>query len=314
MPSFIGIDTSCYTTSVAAINESSEVISLRTMLQVPPGMKGLRQSDAVFQHIKNLPPLFSEVFNRVKDAVAVCASVAPRPQAESYMPVFVASHSFAQTISASLGIPLFESTHQEGHIAAALLGQTDVPERFLALHVSGGTTEILLVTAEKQGYGISLLGGTLDISAGQLIDRTGVLLGCAFPCGAEMEGFCAPFSDIAIPIYVKDMDCSFSGIENRIRLLIQKGLDKSLAAYLVFSAIALTLAEMIQNAFKQTGLKSIVLSGGVIQNSIIRAILESQLGLENGGLQLYFSPREYAGDNAAGLAYLCRLKYFNGGE
>lgn len=311
MAYFIGIDTSCYTTSVAAINQDKTIFSFRTMLEVPPGAKGLRQSDAVFQHLKNLPVLLSRLFNEVNDITAVCSAVTPRPAEGSYMPVFVAARSFGHTVASSLGISFYESTHQEGHIAAALLRADVVPEVFLALHVSGGTTEVLEVTKKRDGYRINLLGGTLDISAGQLIDRTGVMMGCSFPSGTELEKLCIPYSESNVPVFVDGLNCSFSGSENRIKQLIQDGLDKGHASYLVFSTIALALAKLIRNACRKTGLNDVVLTGGVVQNGIIHSILDKQFGVENSNIQLYFSPAEYAGDNAAGIAAICQMKYSN---
>ncbi len=311
MDYFIGIDTSCYTTSVAAVSQDQQIISVRRMLVVPQGSKGLRQSDAVFQHLKNLPELISTLFHDVNNAAAVCAAVAPRPVDGSYMPVFVVARSFALAISASLRIPFYESTHQEGHIAAALPENEAVPGKFLALHVSGGTTEILEVTKKQDGYGILLLGGTSDISAGQLIDRTGVMLGCPFPCGRELEEACSPSSGNDLPVSVDGLKCSFSGSENRIMQLIGLGLEKGQAAHLVFSVIASTLSKLICNAYEMTGLDHVVLTGGVMQNELIRAILDRRF--ENGpGIRLFFSPPEYAGDNAAGIASICKMKYTSG--
>ncbi|MDP2892207.1 MAG: O-sialoglycoprotein endopeptidase, partial [Bacillota bacterium] len=190
MKAYIGLDTSCYTASAAAVLEDGRIAAdFREALPVPDGTIGLRQSEAVFVHLRTMPALLEAVFQQIRqhEAAAVCASIKPRPVEGSYMPVFIVGKSMARSVAASLGVPYFETTHQEGHIAAGLLGQVEMPEEFLALHVSGGTTEVLQVRQKEAGYDISLLGGTKDISAGQLVDRIGVLIGCRFPAGGEME-------------------------------------------------------------------------------------------------------------------------------
>ena len=142
--SVIGIDTSNYTTSIAFFDgEGGENCS--RLLPVRQGELGLRQSDAVFAHIKSLPELSGRLFSHIqKDAItAVGVSTRPRAVEGSYMPCFMVGYSHAKLLSDALGVPLAEVSHQQGHVAASLwsAGRLDLLEKtHLAWHLSGGTT------------------------------------------------------------------------------------------------------------------------------------------------------------------------------
>ena len=187
----IGIDTSNYTTSCAVCSLDGEILeNYKELLPVKAGENGLRQSDAVFAHVKN----FQIISNKIKEKhakyeiVAIGYSSFPRDVSGSYMPCFLVGSAVAEMISALYNIPAFSFSHQSGHIQAALYSsKLDASERFVAFHVSGGTTEILLVNPNNKSFDISLLGGSVDLHAGQAIDRIGVKMGLKFPCGKEIE-------------------------------------------------------------------------------------------------------------------------------
>ena len=118
----IGFDTSCYTTSVAAVTVEGEVIaSCRKLLPVKLGERGLRQSEGVWHHVRALPERLEELAPHIRDCeiAAVCVSARPRDEADSYMPVFHAGDAQGRGLAAMLGVPCFSTTHQRGHIAAA---------------------------------------------------------------------------------------------------------------------------------------------------------------------------------------------------
>ena len=191
----LGIDTSNYTTSIAVADADGEVVYEKgLLLQVKPGERGLRQSEALYQHVKNLPVLFESIPENLKmreRLQVVCYSDRPRPLEDSYMPVFRAGIGCGKTIGSLFGIPAFAVSHQENHIRSAIYGSGMKPEELhfplLATHFSGGTSEILLVNSRKSGYDCKIAGATLDLNAGQLIDRVGVRLGYAFPAGKALE-------------------------------------------------------------------------------------------------------------------------------
>ena len=215
MSAVLGIDTSCYTTSAALVSVEGELLgSARRLLTVGEGERGLQQSQGLFQHVKNLPDMIGQVMQGAPQICAVCASVRPRPAEESYMPVFRAGESQARAAAALLRVPFYPVSHQEGHVRAAMVDAgIDAGRPFLALHLSGGTTEILLA---DQGR-LTLLGGSLDLHAGQLVDRTGVRMGLGFPAGPALEKLAmqaAPQGLLGVSI--KGTSCNLAGAENKI--------------------------------------------------------------------------------------------------
>ena len=300
----LGIDTSCYTTSVAAADDQGVVCSHRKLLPVQAGARGLRQSEAVFAHIKQLPDLYEAAMRDIgaRAIDAVCVSSAPRDDADSYMPVFLSGHSFARVAAATLRVPLLTTTHQRGHVRAALQDSGLKTDRYLALHLSGGTTEVLLMEGER----LSLLGGTRDLHAGQLIDRVGVALGLPFPAGPSLEKLAAEGqSRSLLPVSMEEGDCHFSGAETRAMQWIKNAqLPSCDIAAEVFSLVERTVLRLLVAAKEKTGVSDALLTGGVASSQLFR----DQIGQINKkrrlGLNLYFGLRQYAGDNAAGVALI----------
>ncbi len=314
----LGIDTSNYTTSAALCTLEGEVVlNLKKLLPVAEGERGLRQSDALFAHTKNLPVIMDGVREFLdcnypdRNIVAVGYSKTPRDVEGSYMPCFLSGAAVASAVSATLGCQGYAFSHQSGHIMAALYsaGRLDLIEdgvRFAAFHVSGGTTEILLVTPRADGFEVELVGGTADINAGQAIDRAGVMMGLGFPCGREMESLLGG-SDIPrakTRISVRGLECNLSGLENLSRSLYERTGDKAAVSAFCFDFVADTLCKLTENLREAHGNVPIIYAGGVMSNKRIGARLAE---LEN----TYFSAPEFSSDNAAGVALLCRKKYID---
>ena len=308
---FIGIDTSNYTTSAAICTKDGEVVAnLKLPLPVKAGECGLRQSDAVFAHVKNLPVLMQSLHKELdgKKPVAIGVSATPRPQEGSYMPCFLSGIAAAQSFAAAANIPLLRTSHQEGHIMAALYSAGAMhlleSERFAAFHVSGGTTEVLLATPHASGFDIELFAATADINAGQAIDRIGVMLGLQFPCGKELEKL-AEKNEKKVPgarISVKGGYCNLSGLENMASKLWQESGDASLVAAFAQQFIADTLVAMTNELDARIPSLSIVYAGGVMSNRYLQARLGAR---EN----TYFAEPQFSADNAAGVSLLCRKQY-----
>ena len=311
---FLGIDTSNYTTSVALADLDGVVlINLKKMLPVKDGERGLRQSDALFAHTKNLPTVMQELktyldgIRENAQIVAVGCSATPRDAEGSYMPCFLAGVSAAETASAALGCPTYTFSHQNGHVMAALYssGKTELlqkEEPFAAFHVSGGTTELLLITPHSNGFSVEQIGGSADMNAGQAIDRTGVMMGMHFPCGKEMEAICADQPYKKGKISVNGLECNLSGLENLAQKLYRETGDKAKTSAFCFDFIADTLGRLTENLRAIYPEIPVIFAGGVMSNKRIAARL-SQLG------NVYFSAPEFSADNAAGVALLCRNKY-----
>lgn len=307
---YIGFDTSNYTTSIAVCDEEGRVVAnLKKALLVKEGERGLRQSDAVFAHNKNIPLLTDELTEVLKDYVpyAVGVSVTPRVTENSYMPCFLVGRSAAHIFAASRALPIFETAHQNGHVMAAVYssGAADIltKNRFLAFHVSGGTTEALLVTPHKTDFDITLVGETKDINAGQAIDRIGVMMGLSFPCGREMEALAAQYEGYLekYRICVKDGCCNLSGVENIAKKLYEERRDSQQVAAFAFDFICRTLIAMAQQLIEKYGEMPVLFAGGVMSNRLMREKIKSKF-------QAYFAEPEFSADNAAGVALLCRMK------
>ena len=241
---FVGFDTSNYTTSVAVVNYEGEIIAnLKAPLPVAPGARGLRQSDAVFAHVKNLPELCDELKEILSEYEPVAVGVSSRPRSVegSYMPCFLSGEVAAHSFAAARALPIYEFSHQDGHVEAAYHSSgADLEGDFAAFHVSGGTTEILYVKRQDDGFSVELIGGTEDLNAGQSIDRAGVMMGMKFPCGAAMDRL-ADENRAKLPpikISVKGLSCNLSGAENLASKLWQETQDTRIVSAFVFEYVA----------------------------------------------------------------------------
>lgn len=322
MRSYLGIDTSAYTTSLALVDEEHHVLlDERLLLKVESGERGLRQSEALFAHIKNLPVLFkkAEAALAGKNIRALGVSSAPRNIEESYMPVFLAGLAVARSVSSFNSLPLFEVSHQDGHVMAGLLGNQALLKRpgFLAVHFSGGTSELLVVKKADgdNPFAIEIAASGLDLHAGQLVDRVGVAMGLPFPSGPAMEELARRFdgeNPIELPSFVREDGFSFSGIENRSLLLIKEGADQAALAFALLRAIANTLEKIILIHAQKTGIKDVLLVGGVMANLLIRERLIKRLEHPAINIKTYFAESKLSSDNAVGTALLASYLHDNG--
>lgn len=306
----LGIDTSNYTTSVALVDENETIICNQgILLEVKSGEKGLRQSDALFQHINNLPTLLNDL-PRGREIAVICFSERPRPLPDSYMPVFNAGKSLAQSLAGVLGSEILAVSHQENHLRAAIYGSGSpkTENLFCGVHFSGGTSEILLVKKEDIGFSCEIMAQTLDLNAGQLIDRIALLMGCPFPGGRALEALAekAVIKDSGIDTIISTtmdgVNFHFSGQENQAQEYLKKGVSPGEVADALLKSIGKTLSKSIGKLHKKQEFKSVLFSGGVMSNQIIKRILLKEL--KDSGITLHFSPGIYARDNALGNALL----------
>lgn len=306
MSLFLGIDTSNYTTSVALLDTvTGEMKQQKKLLPVAKGNLGLRQSDAVFHHTRQLPGLVEALASEFKpDGIGV--SVKPRLADKSYMPCFLCGEGLARSLSAVTGAELFRTSHQVGHILAALYsaGRLDLINReFLAFHVSGGTTDCLLCRPDPENIiTVSEAGTSLDLKAGQAVDRTGLMLGLEFPCGAALEKFALKSSrSFKIKPVIKGTDCSLSGLENKCQKMKADGESFEDIAMFCLTFIYETVRAMTEAALEKYGDMPVVFAGGVMSDRIIRLRLEEKF-------ESCFAAPEFSCDNAAGLAVFAKLK------
>jgi N6-L-threonylcarbamoyladenine synthase len=297
MPRILGIDSSNYTTSVAVVEDKKLVYDQRILLNTKKGERGLRQSEALFQHVKNLPVILNSPM--VGNIDGVCVSTRPRPVEGSYMPVFKAGESIAEAIAYTNCVPIIRTSHQEGHIEAAVRSIDFNYEDFIALHLSGGTTEALRVKKDED-YKIDIIGGTKDISIGQFIDRIGVALGMDFPAGKYVDELalnCGK-SELRIPSRVDGMYFNLSGQETQGLRYINNGNNLEEVAHAVMLCAAKTLDKLFANIFSEYELP-VLLTGGVASSAFLKNYFSSRY---KGSI--YFSNAKYASDNAVGAAYI----------
>ncbi len=299
--SVIGFDTSNYTTSIAYVS-GDEGRNVSRLLPVKAGELGRRQSDAVFAHIKSLPELSGRLFSDIEASSIHGVGVSTRPRAVegSYMPCFMVGYSHAKLLAEALSVPLVEVSHQQGHIAASLwsakrLDLLNAPH--LAWHLSGGTTELLLVEPEGKNVICRRIGGTTDISAGQLIDRTGQMLQLPFPAGKHLDALSREGSgQVLFRVKCPDTEFSFSGVQNKVQQFYEQSMDSAETAGYALRSVAYGVLQATKNAQKSYPGLPVVFSGGVASNSILRTVLEP--------VSPIFASPEYSTDNALGVAVL----------
>ena len=326
---WVGFDTSNYTTSAAACVRNAEgqlevIANCKAPLPVAAGARGLRQSDAVFAHVKNLPDVVRELREILEsdgyEVAGVGYSARPRDAEDSYMPCFLTGKAFAESFAAGCGAHTHVFSHQSGHITAALYssgmlsecgGLPDSP--FLAFHVSGGTTEAVVVRPEGGELRVELVGGGADLHAGQVIDRVGVMMGLDFPCGRAMEALAVTNTQKLPPlkVCVREGQCHLSGLENQAADLWRRTGDAPLVSAFVLSFIAKSLRRMTDQLQEVLAARGdlgnrplpVLYAGGVMSNRYIRPVLT-----EGADWRVCFSEPAYSADNAAGVALLCALR------
>ncbi len=297
----LSFDTSNYTTSACLFDPKNGIVwENRIVLHPPAHQRGLRQSDVVFLHTKNMETLLAEYPQIIPDAVV--ASVRPRPIDGSYMPCFLVGKNHALSLSRIIGKPFCGFSHQENHIMAAAYSahcMQLLEDEFIAFHISGGTSDILNVKSGEDGLLIESIGGSLDLHAGQLIDRIGVMLGLQFPCGKEIERLASESDDrICVKTSVHDLMFHFSGFENQAKAFLEKNMSKSYLAKFALECVLQTLDKVIASIRQSRGEIPILLSGGVMSNQYISVSLKNKYN------NLYFSDPYYSSDHALGNAVL----------
>lgn len=299
MPVCLGLDTSNYTTS-AAVFDGAGGKNCGRLLEVPEGALGLRQSDALFQHVKRLPDMLAVLRREgaLEQISAVGASTRPRAVEGSYMPCFLPGETVGRCMADVLGVPFFPCAHQEGHIAAAAwsAGRMDLLDQpHLAWHLSGGTTELLYVQPEGSGVKAVCVGGTSDISAGQLIDRTGKLLDLDFPAGKALDALTeGEKQGKYFRVKLKDLTFSLSGVENQVKAMAERGEESRRIACYVLDTVAGAVLSVTRAAWEKWPGLPVLCSGGVASSRRLRRWMDSAV----------FAAPEYSTDNAMGVAVL----------
>ncbi len=302
---YIGFDTSNYTTSVAVF-DGEHMINKRQLLTVKTGERGLRQSDAVFQHTVNMPALIDNISIDNNNINAVAVSSRPRNIDGSYMPCFLVGINNAVAVSRFSGAPLFKTSHQVGHILAGLysIDRLDlISKPFIAFHISGGTTEALLVEPDKNEIVTArIIAQSSDLKAGQAVDRAGVMMGLTFPCGKELDRLSLlSEKEFKIRPSMNGLDCSLSGVENKAKKMFENGKSKEDISKYILTYISNSIDEMTQRIIDNYGNLPIMFVGGVMSNTLIRKQITKKYNA-------YFAKPDLSCDNACGIAVYAYLK------
>lgn len=311
-PIIIGLDTSNYRTSLAAVTpEGVTLLDFRELLPVPEGGRGLRQSDAVFAHTRQMRNCLDALrrIGKTHRIAAVAASVKPRDGDESYMPVFQVGYTLGSVLAAAEDAPFYPTTHQRGHLAAALQGTAlEKEDRILALHLSGGTTDLLKI----EGDAVETLGGSADLHAGQLVDRVGVALGLGFPAGEALEQLAVRGESrglLGVSMEDNDRYCHFSGAETQAQRWITEGrMTPEDIAREVYDLLARTVLRLLKAGQTRTGFSKALVTGGVASSPLLREMLR-QRGVRGRGPELVFGLPQRSGDNAVGVALIGKRRW-----
>jgi len=304
----IGLDTSNYRTSVAAVTTDGCVLmDWRELLPVPAGEKGLRQNDAVFAHTRQIRKCEDQLRSVCASGTvaAVAASISPRDGDASYMPAFQVGQSLGMMMAAAMGVPFYATTHQRGHLAAAAQGtELEYSKSYLAVHLSGGTTDLLEVSEDK----VIHLGGSLDLHAGQLVDRIGVALGLPFPSGEALEKL-AEYGEthglLGASMEQTDLCCHFSGAETKAQIWIREGsMSPENVAREIYDLFSRTFLRLLTAGMKKTGIHDALLTGGVASSSLLRQMMMERSRRIPECPNLVFGNSERCGDNAVGVALI----------
>ncbi len=288
----LGIDTSNYTTSVAVSQGDNGILyEKRIPIRVKSGAVGIRQSDAFFQHMHHLAACLKDLEGLLPQVEVIVVSSRPRPLEGSYMPVFKAGEIFADTLGTALGVRVLTLSHQEGHLLSGWHEDFDRLAHFNVLHLSGGTTEFLYVTRHRHRLAVAILYETLDISFGQLIDRTGVALGLPFPAGEALDRETGTYEKTGLKQSFKEKGFNLSGIENHLKTLMAGGAGSDRVAGVLFSYLLELIRAMITSCRKPG---PVLIIGGVGESRFLRRHLEAE--------GVYFAPRGLSSDNAVGLS------------
>ena len=323
---FLGIDTSNYRTSAAIIDSEGHVIAQKAvLLEVPAGKRGLRQSEAFFTHSNRLPAYIEELFDEADPADIIAAGVSERPRRieGSYMPCFLAGVNAAREIAASLKIPVYGFSHQEGHAAAVIESGACLPaSEMLFFHLSGGTTEALVCRPDDMGYSMTIAGGTKDISVGQLLDRFGVAMGMPFPSGSYLDGLAYEFlqesdfdtsklkkTGVLPKLKMDDGYFNLSGAETRLMRYADDrgGIQPAHVAAELFVAVTELLVNDARYLSDKFGTSVIYMAGGVASSRTLRALIRN-----NYCIDIKFGDPGLSGDNAVGTALLAKRRYETG--
>ena len=312
----LGVDTSCDDTSLALLDDGKVIANLSANQdEFHARFGGVVPEISSRKHLEMLIPLFIHLLENAGiqpgDLDIVAATKGP-----GLIGGLLVGVTFANVLSGTMGIPSMGIHHLEGHIFSPGIDASPLPARHLALIISGGHTR--LVAVEKQ-FEYSEIGSTRDDAAGELIDKTGRLLGFPYPGGKAMDEAAMSYDGepVEFPkplISSDDFDFSFSGLKTSalyyLRDLKDQPVNTGAIAKGVMTSLAKVLAAKSVRACKEMGFDTLSVSGGVSASAFLRGYFLRNVSTE--GIDVRFPEMRYTTDNAAMIASAGYARYING--
>ena len=305
----LGIESSCDETSVAVVKNGREVLSnvINTQIPIHTLYGGVVPEIASRNHIENISVVTKVALEEAKidfkDIDAVALTYGP-----GLVGALLVGLSYGKALSYAINKPLIGTNHIEGHIAANYITYPDLKPPFLCMMMSGGNTQIIHV---KDYTEFEVLGRTRDDAVGEAFDKVARVIGLGYPGGPKIDKLAQEGKPtIELPkVKMDGMDFSFSGIKTAVINLHHKDPDINRADLCKSfeKSVAEMLIENIKEAISLTGIKTVVLAGGVSANSYIRGEFEK---MEN--IRVYMPDLKLCTDNAAMIASAGYYNFING--
>ena len=307
----LGIESSCDETGVALFDSNSNTLiahALHTQMAMHAEYGGVVPELASRDHIRRLLPLTQHCLNNANKNYTDIDAIG-YTQGPGLGGALLTGAAFANALAFSLDIPVIEVHHLEGHLLSPFLSEKDIRFPFLALLVSGGHTQIMAV--EEVGK-YTLLGESIDDAAGEAFDKTAKLLGLPYPGGAKLSqlanlGENKKFEFPRPMINSGDFQMSFSGLKTAVLTCVNQqkqqhnnSLPENIRNDICLAfqnAVVDVLYRKVKDALKHTGLKQLIVAGGVGANTALRAKLQTL------NAKVFFPKQEWCTDNGAMIAY-----------
>ena len=307
----LGIESSCDETSVAIVKNGREVLSnvIDTQIKIHEKFGGVVPEIASRNHIEAISRVAKKALEDANKSFEDIDVIAP-----AYGPGLVGALlvgvSYARGLAFALNKPLVGVNHLEGHISANYITHPDLEPPFLCMLTSGGNTQIVYV---KDYCDMEVLGKTRDDAIGEAFDKVARVVGLGYPGGPKVDKLAQQGqATINFPkTHFENLDFSFSGIKTAVINLHHKEPDikKEDLCISFEKAVTEVLIENITKAIEKTGIKKVVLAGGVSANTYIRSEFEK---LEEKGIKIYKPDLKLCTDNAAMIASAGYYRFLHG--
>ena len=315
----LGVESSCDETGIALYDSEAGLLSHALYSQVAMHAEygGVVPELASRDHIRRVVPLLREALGQAGKTLDEVDAVA-YTRGPGLAGALLVGCAFAEALAVAIDKPTIPVHHLEGHLLSPLLSSDPPTFPFVALLVSGGHTQLMRVTAVGE---YELLGETLDDAAGEAFDKSAKLLGLPYPGGALLsklaeQGTPGVYELPRPMLHSGDLSFSFSGLKTAVLTLVREHADemtdefKANAARAFQEAIVEVLVKKSLKAMKQTGLKQLVVAGGVGANKQLRATLDDEARRKR--FRVYYPELEFCTDNGAMIALAGSLRLQSG--